>query len=70
MRCESIEPGIERLPRQLYLWSSSFLQALYYFSELPLSPFKQIKNWAAGLFSKRQDAGRGRSSATADSRTV
>jgi Glycosyl transferase family 2 len=55
VRCESIEPSIERLPRQLYLWSSSFLQALYYFSELPLSPFKEVKNWAAGLFSKRRD---------------
>lgn len=56
VRCESIEPSIERLPRQLYLWSSSFLQALYYFSELPLSPFKEVKNWAAGVFSKRHDA--------------
>ena len=55
VRCESIEPGIDRLPHQLYLWSSSFLQALYYFSELPLSPFKQAKNWAAGLFSRRRE---------------
>ena len=55
VRCESIEPSIERLPRQLYLWSSSFLQALYYFSELPLSPFRETKNWVAGLFSKRRD---------------
>src|SRR5579863_9000685 len=56
VRCESIEPSIERLPRQLYLWSSSFLQALYYFTELPLSPFKELKNWAVGLFSGRRDA--------------
>jgi glycosyltransferase involved in cell wall biosynthesis len=56
VRCESIEPSVERLPRQLYLWSSSFLQSLYYFRELPLSPFKGVKNWAAGLFSKRQNA--------------
>ncbi len=56
VRCESIEPSIERLPRQLYMWSSSFFQALYYFSELPLSPFKEAKNWAAGLFSKRREA--------------
>ena len=55
VKCESIEPSIERLPRQLYLWSSSFLQALYYFRELPLSPFKEINNWATGLFSKRPD---------------
>lgn len=53
VRCESIEPSLERLPRQMYLWSSSFLQALYYFRELPLSPFKEARNWAAGLFSKR-----------------
>ncbi|HXR75355.1 MAG TPA: glycosyltransferase, partial [Bryobacteraceae bacterium] len=51
VRCESIEPSIERLPRQLYLWSSSFLQALYYFRELPLSPLKETKNWMKGLFS-------------------
>jgi len=51
VRCESIEPSIERLPRQLYLWSSSFLQALYYFRELPLSPFKEAKHRLGGLFS-------------------
>ena len=55
VRCESIEPGIEKLPRQLYLWSSSFFQALYYFSELPLSPFKEMKTCALGLFSKRRN---------------
>jgi hypothetical protein len=56
VRCESIEPSIERLPRQLYLWSSAFFQSLYYFSELPLSPFTQLKNWATGLFSKPRAA--------------
>jgi len=55
VRCESIEPSVERLPRQLYLWSSSFLQALYYFRELPLSPFKETKRWIRGMFSKRRD---------------
>lgn len=63
VKCESIEPSIERLPRQLYLWSSSFLQALYYFSDLPLSPFKEISNRTAGLFAKRRnlaDKGAGR----------
>ena len=54
VQCESIEPNVERLPRQLYLWSSSFLQALYYFRELPLSPFKETKHWIAGVFSKQQ----------------
>jgi hypothetical protein len=56
VRCESIEPSIERLPRQLYLWSSSFLQALYYFRELPLSPFKE----ASGLFFRPRAALHGR----------
>ena len=55
VQCESIEPSIERLPRQLYLWSSSFFQALHYFKELPLSPFKGIKNWMVGFFSGRHD---------------
>lgn len=53
-RCESVEPTVVRLPQQMYLWSSSFFQALYYFSALPLSPFKQIRNWAIGLFSVRR----------------
>ena len=55
VRCESIEPSVERLPRQLYLWSSSFLQAMYYFSELPLSPFKGMKHRIAELFSRHRN---------------
>jgi glycosyltransferase involved in cell wall biosynthesis len=43
IRCESLEPPVNRLPRQLYLWSSAFLQAQYYFRDLPLSLFKQLK---------------------------
>jgi hypothetical protein len=54
VRCESIEPSVERLPRQLYLWSSSFLQSLYYFSELPLSPLKRARYRMAELFSNRR----------------
>lgn len=53
-RCESIEPPAERLPRQMYLWSTSFLQTLYYFRDLPLSPLRQSKNGIAALFSPRQ----------------
>jgi hypothetical protein len=45
VRCESTEPPITRLPRQLFLWSSGFLQSNYYFRELPLTPFKQIRDW-------------------------
>jgi len=54
VRCESIEPSVERLPRQLYLWSSSFLQAMYYFSALPLSPLKATKRRVAQLFSRHR----------------
>ncbi len=54
VRCESVEPTVVRLPKQMYMWSSSFFQALYYFNALPLSPFKQMKNWAVGLFSSRR----------------
>src|SRR5579863_662886 len=51
VHCESVEPTVVRLPKQMYMWSSSFFQALYYFNALPLSPFRQVKNWAGGLFS-------------------
>ncbi|NSL54707.1 glycosyltransferase family 2 protein [Uliginosibacterium aquaticum] len=41
----SLEPEVSRLPRQLYLWSSSFLQTCYYFDGLMRSPFKSFKRW-------------------------
>ena len=41
----SQEPEASRVPHQLYLWSSSFLQSCYYFDELMRSPFKAIKRW-------------------------
>ena len=48
VRCESTEPPISRLPRQLFLWSSGFLQSTYYFSDLPLSPLRHLKRLALG----------------------
>ena len=53
VQCESIEPEVTRLPRQLYNWSSSFLQSLYYFRDLPLSPFRQVKTGVTSLFERR-----------------
>jgi glycosyltransferase involved in cell wall biosynthesis len=41
----SQEPESHRLPRQIYLWSSSFLQSCYYFDGLLRSPFKGIKRY-------------------------
>ena len=39
----TVEPEVQRLPRQVYLWSSAFLQSCYYFDPLLKSPFKAIK---------------------------
>jgi glycosyltransferase involved in cell wall biosynthesis len=41
----SEEPQVQKLPRQLYLWSSSFLQSCYYFNNLMRSPFNGLKRW-------------------------
>lgn len=41
----SQEPEMSRIPHQLYLWSSSFLQSCYYFDELMRSPFKSVKRY-------------------------
>ena len=41
----TVEPEVQRLPRQIYLWSSSFLQSCYYFDPLLRSPFKAFKRW-------------------------
>ncbi len=43
----TVEPEIQKLPRQTYLWSSSFLQSCYYFDPLVRSPFRMIKRWLA-----------------------
>ena len=39
----TVEPEIHRLPKQVYLWSSAFLQSCYYFDPLLKSPFKALK---------------------------
>jgi glycosyltransferase involved in cell wall biosynthesis len=41
----SEEPEVQRLPRQVYVWSSSFLQSCYYFDALLRTPFKSLKRW-------------------------
>ncbi len=47
----SEEPEVQRLPKQVYLWSSSFLQSCYYFDALLRTPFKLFKR----MRKKRQD---------------
>jgi len=39
----STEPRAQRLPRQVYMWSSSFLQSCYYFDSLLRSPLRWPK---------------------------
>jgi glycosyltransferase involved in cell wall biosynthesis len=39
----TVEPPVHLLPRQVYLWSSSFLQSSYYFDALVRSPLKMFK---------------------------
>ena len=41
----TVEPEVQNLPRQIYLWSSSFLQSCYYFDSLVRSPFRMWKRW-------------------------
>ncbi len=41
----SQEPEATRLPRQFYLWSSSFLQSCYYLDDLVRSPFKVFRRY-------------------------
>src|SRR5262245_52560497 len=48
VHARTVEPEVQRLPRQIYLWSSSFLQSCYYFDSLVRSPFRAIKRWFNG----------------------
>ena len=41
----TVEPPVERLPRQVYLWSSSFLQSSFYYDALLRSPAKAYRRW-------------------------
>jgi len=43
----TVEPEVQRLPRQLYLWSSSFLQCCYYFDDLLRSAPRGLRSWLA-----------------------
>jgi glycosyltransferase involved in cell wall biosynthesis len=52
----SMEPEVHRLPRQIYFWSSSFLQSCYYFDELLRSPFKAFKRYLRRVRERRSGA--------------
>ena len=42
------EPEFQRLHKQLYLWSSAFLQSAFYFDTLMWSPFKTLRRIVNG----------------------
>ena len=39
----TVEPEVQRLPKQMYLWSSAFLQSSFYFDALLKSPLKALR---------------------------
>ena len=41
----TVEPPCTRLIRQVYFWSSSFLQSCFYYDDLLRSPFRALKRW-------------------------
>ncbi len=58
VQARTVEPEVQRLPRQIYLWSSSFLQSCYYFDPLVRSPFRAIKRWLNGSGGNASRVGR------------
>ena len=58
VHARTVEPEMQKLPRQTYLWSSSFLQSCYYFDPLVRSPFRMIKRWLNGSGGKTSRAPR------------
>jgi cellulose synthase/poly-beta-1,6-N-acetylglucosamine synthase-like glycosyltransferase len=41
----SDEPEVHRIPRQLLMWSSAWLQTAYYLPEVFVSPFRTVRRW-------------------------
>jgi hypothetical protein len=54
----SEEPEAQKVPRQIFLWSSSFLQSCYYFPALLFSPFRRVKQWFTTKKSPSSSPGR------------
>jgi glycosyltransferase involved in cell wall biosynthesis len=54
----TVEPELQRLPKQIYLWSSAFLQSAFYFDALLKSPFKVLKRWRLGREPRDGSGGR------------
>lgn len=48
----TVEPKLSRLPRQIYMWSSAFLQSCYYFDDLVKTPLKSLRALIRGIRNK------------------
>ena len=56
--CRSQEPPLRKLPRQFYMWSSSFLQSCFYFNSLAGTPFRAIARFRHKWREKHTEEGR------------
>ena len=56
--CESTEPPVNRVGKQMFLWSSSFFQSLHFFPELGLTPVGWVRRLLAGNPNPADQAGR------------
>lgn len=45
VQARSVEPKVDHLPGQIYMWSSSFLQSCYYFDDVVRGPLRAIKRF-------------------------
>lgn len=52
----SEEPEATSLPKQMYMWSSSFLQCCYYFDQLVRSPFKAFRRLKKHIHDRKMRA--------------
>jgi len=56
--CESTEPPVNRLWKQMFLWSSSFIQSFHYFPELSLTPLGWLRKLRGGGEKGGESSGR------------
>jgi cellulose synthase/poly-beta-1,6-N-acetylglucosamine synthase-like glycosyltransferase len=56
--CESTEPPVNRVWKQMFLWSSSFIQSFHYFPELSLTPVGWLRKLRGGGEKPGESSGR------------
>lgn len=53
---QSREPNADKLPKQIYMWSSAFVQSCYFFPYLLISPFRGLRRYAQRREAKKHAA--------------